>query len=430
MHQSLYYNSTQLNKPLVGNANSSNNKHSNLNKLTKLMRSKPTLPQPDQSAQQHSQTLSTHIQKVLKRHNSLSFAQFMQLALYTPGLGYYANGLPKIGAQGDFITAPEISPLFSQCLARQAAQVLQTLTTPNIIEFGAGRGTMARDILQTLDHIDVPIQNYYIIELSADLKAKQAETLSTLPDALKNKVVWLDTLPNKPLPAVVLANEVMDAMPIERLKLEPERSSKGFVIFNETTQQFEWDYQTLTDPALQKFANRLLRELEPLDKQGYETEINLNIAPWLQSISDFLTQGLVLLIDYGYVRREYYQPARNMGTLRCHYQHLAHDNPFFYPGLQDITAHVDFTAVAEGGFDAGFKVAGFTTQAHFLMGSGLLEMGASADAPISEQIKNAQQIKTLTLPDEMGESFKVMALTKDIEFPLMGFQFRDLRHQL
>lgn len=392
------------------------------------MKSKPTLPEPSPDAKAHSALLTERIRKYLKRNSEMSFANYMNQALYTPNLGYYSGALPKIGRQGDFITAPEISPIFSRCLARQAWQALQQLEQRNLVEFGAGRGVMARDILLELQH--EPLKNYYIIELSAHLREIQQQTLRTLPEDLFNKVIWLDELPKKPIEAVVLANEVLDAMPVERLKFDADNALIAQVTFNETKQSFDWLYVPITEPTMQKFANAILHTIGTPPSQGYKTEVNLNIRPWLKSLSNFISKGLVLLVDYGYSRAEYYQPARSMGTLRCHYQHLAHSNPFFYPGLQDITAHVDFTEVAESGFDAGFKIAGYTTQAHFLMGSGLLEMSFDADAPVTEQIKIAQQIKTLTLPNEMGENFKVIALTKQLDLSLIGFQLRDLRHQL
>lgn len=390
-----------------------------------------SLPEPSEQAIAHSQKLTDNIKRFLSRHKSLPFSKFMEMALYTPQLGYYAGGLPKIGKTGDFITAPEVSNIFSRCLARQAAQVLAQLDEANIVEFGAGQGTMAKDILLELDNMQQPIHRYYIVEISADLKERQKHTFEQhLPEEIVKKIVWLDKLPSAPISAVVLANEVLDAMPFERLRIEPDRALQGYVVFNEKTQQFDWDFQTITDSKLQKFANQLIQHIGKVSDLGYETEINLNLKPWLKSLNDILAEGAVFLIDYGYSRHEYYQPARVMGTLRCHYQHRAHNNPFFYPGLQDITAHVDFTAVAENAFDSGFKVAGFTTQAHFLMGSGLLEMSAGIDADITEQIQIAQQIKTLTLPDEMGETFKAIALTKNFDQSLIGFNIRDLRHQL
>ena len=389
------------------------------------------LPEPPLELRQHSQKLSSQIQTSLARHKGMTFSRFMHKALYTPELGYYAGGLPKIGKTGDFITAPEVSPIFSRCLARQAIQVLEKLEEPNIVEFGAGSGTMAKDILLELETLGQTLHRYYIIEVSADLQIRQKEALEAeLPTELFKKVSWLSKLPSTPISAVILANEVLDAMPFERLRIEPQRSLQAHVSYNTEKEKFEWDFQPITDIPLLKFANRLIQHLGEVPDVGYETEINQNIRPWLESLNGILSTGAVILIDYGYTRDEYYHPARRMGTLRCHYQHRAHSNPFFYPGLQDITAHVDFTAVAESGFDSGFKVNGFTTQANFLMGSGLLEMAAGMDAPITEQLKIAQQIKTLTLPDEMGESFKVMALTKNLDLSLVGFSVRDLRHQL
>lgn len=393
------------------------------------------LPEPSPEAKARSAQLTQKIRQHLKRAGKMTFADYMQRVLYTPNLGYYANGLPKIGAQGDFITAPEISPLFSQCLANQAQQILETCPAPKtILEFGAGRGTMAKDILLHFSQQNWTLDHYYIIELSADLKATQKATLTqALPQEWLDKVQWLDKLPTPPIQGVILANEVLDAMPFERLHFTTDQASLAYVTYDEDQQKFDWDYRPITQPQLLKQANELLNFIgNPTahSAKGYFTEINPNIPPWLNSLAATLSTGVVLLIDYGYVRREYYQSARHMGTLRCHYQHLAHSDPFFYPGLQDITAHIDFTSLAEAGFNAGFKIAGFTTQAHFLMGSGLLQAHPSQEAELTEQLKFAQQVKTLTLPDEMGETFKVIALSKNFDTPLMGFTFRDLRHTL
>jgi len=394
------------------------------------MKPNKSLPEPNQAAIEHSNELVTRIKNHLNRHKKMSFPEFMHMALYTPELGYYASGLTKIGKGGDFITAPEVSSIFSRCVARQAAQVLDQLSSKNILEFGAGKGTMAKDILLELTGLTIDIDHYYILEVSADLKNVQQETLKALPESLLEKVVWLDTLPEEPIEAVILANEVLDAMPVERLRLEPSNSSRAMVVVDEETQQLNWHYETISDPKLQKTVNGILNLIGEPTESGYETEVNNHIQPWLNAVADSLTKGMLLVIDYGYNRTEFYQKARVMGTLRCHYQHLAHADPFFYPGLQDITAHVDFTAVAEQGFNAGFKVAGYTTQAHFLMGSGLLQMSSDPTIHITDQIKIAQQVKTLTMPDEMGEVFKVIALTKSLDLPLNGFSTRDLRHQL
>jgi SAM-dependent MidA family methyltransferase len=388
------------------------------------------LPEPTDEAKDFSAQLQKKILSKLKQHQEMSFSRFMEMALYQPKYGYYSSGLTKFGRGGDFVTAPEISPIFSRCLARQAIQILKTLETPNILEFGAGQGTMAKDILLELIEREQPLERYYILEISADLRDRQKQTIEAhIPPKWAEKVVWLNALPSTPIQAAILANEVLDAMPFERLRIEPEQSLIGYVRAS-NNHGFEWDYRPITDLNLQRFANQLIEHIGKVSHLGYETEINLNIAPWIKSLSQILSKGAVILIDYGYAREEYYQPARVMGTLRCHYQHRAHQNPFFYPGLQDITAHVDFTAVAEAAFDHGFKVAGYTTQAHFLMASGVMEMAVDTNASIEQQIKTSQQIKTLTLPDEMGETFKVIALTKQINESLMGFQVRDLRHTL
>lgn len=388
------------------------------------------LPSPDSAALKLSQQLTQLIQRRINRFGPITFAQFMQMALYTPEWGYYANDLTKIGAGGDFTTAPEISPLFSQCIANQAWQVLDQMAQGSILEFGAGRGTMAKDILTHLATDADRIEHYYILELSAALRAQQIETISQLPETLRNKVKWLDQLPNQPFNGVILANEVLDAMPVERLRLEPEQQLHAYVTWNEAKQAFDWHYQPISDPKLQKIANRLEQSIGQAPARGYHAELNLNMQPWLASIEGFLHQGLLLLIDYGYPRKELWQAARYMGTLRCHYQQRAHNNPFWYPGLQDITAHVDFTALAESAYAAQLKVAGYTTQSHFLMSSGLLEASVNPDQDIISQLQISQQIKRLTLPDEMGESFKVMALSKHFDHPLLGFQQRDLRHLL
>lgn len=389
------------------------------------------LPEPSLDAIAHSKKVSQKILSHLKRHKLMSFSKFMEMALYSPGLGYYSAGLPKFGREGDFITAPEVSPIFSRCVARQAAQVLAKLENGNMLEFGAGSGAMAEAILLELADLEQLPERYYIMEVSTDLRLRQKQRLKeTLPAGLFEKVVWLESLPTTPINAVIVANEVLDAMPFERLRIEPDQALQGFIRYNETEQKFDWDYLPITERHLQKFANQLIQHIGKVSHLGYETEINLNLRPWLKSLFQILNQGMVLLIDYGYSREEYYQPARVMGTLRCHYQHRAHQNPFFYPGLQDITAHVDFTAVAENAFEQGFKIAGFTTQANFLMGSGLLEMSVDTTQAIEQQVKTAQQIKMLTMPDEMGETFKAIALTKGIDQPLIGFSIRDLRHQL
>jgi len=392
------------------------------------MKKKLSLPQPDPESLQRSERLRERIVRAIRQNGPMPFSEYMQRVLYTPELGYYGNGLPKLGPDGDFTTAPESSPLFGQCVARQIDQVLETLGGGHILEFGAGSGRMARDILLTLAEADALPQRYQILDLSAELRARQQAFLrNALPADLYARVEWLERLPTPGWRGVIVANEVLDAMPVERFLLEPEASWR-MGVDADADGQLSWTQLPVVDVPLQRIVNGLREWIQPTSL-GYRAEVNLNIHPWLKSLSDFMEAGAVLLIDYGFPQRELYQKERLNGSLRCFYQHRVHDDPFLWPGLQDITAHVDFTEVAESAFDAGFRIAGFTTQAHFLMSTGLLEH-IPTDLPVTEQLKLSQQIKTLTLPDEMGEIFKVMALTKGVETPLMGFQLVDLRDSL
>lgn len=392
------------------------------------MKKSMTLPTPTPDDQARSARLLERIRNAIRQHGPMPFSEYMHRALYTPALGYYASGTPKLGAAGDFVTAPEVSPLYGQCLARQVDQVLDEINGGSILEFGAGSGKLARDLLLTLVAADALPERYQIMEVSAHLKARQQALLKAeLPEHLYQRVEWLSHLPEPAWRGVVIANEVLDAMPVERFYLTPDNAWRMGVGLDEEDNLI-WTELPVADTHLQRVVNGLRQLITPTSL-GYRAEVNLNIHPWLKGISHFMSAGAVLLMDYGFPQRELYQKERLNGTLRCFYQHRVHDNPLIWPGLQDITAHVDFTEVAESGFDAGFRVAGFTTQAHFLMSTGLLE-AMPTDLPVTEQLKLSQQIKTLTLPDEMGEIFKVMALTKNLDEPLMGFQLLDLRDRL
>ena len=386
------------------------------------------LPTPSPEEAARSDTLRQRIQNAILKQGSIPFSEYMHRALYTPNLGYYTSGTPKLGQDGDFVTAPEVSPLFGQCIARQIGQILEALNSGNILEFGAGSGKLARDVLLTLAELEVLPERYQIMEVSAHLQAHQKAFLQkSLPDTLFQRIEWLSHLPNPGWKGVVVANEILDAMPVERFYLTPDTAWRMGVGLNKD-HQFEWIEMPITEAKLQHIVNRLRDIIHPT-QLGYKAEVNLNIYPWLNSISHFMNRGVVLLIDYGFPKQELYQKERLNGTLRCFYKHRVHDNPFIWPGLQDITTHVDFTEVAEAAFSAGFKVTGFTTQAHFLMGTGLLDV-ASTNLPVIDQLKLAQQIKTLTLPDEMGEVFKVIALSKSLDIHLIGFQLTDLRQLL
>lgn len=407
-----------------------------MNEPHHMKQSADVLPEPEESAKVWSQALCMQIEEQCNRNMGvIPFSEFMQMALYAPGFGYYSGGLQKFGTEGDFITAPEVSAMFSQCLARQAADVLNVVDTPEILEFGAGSGVMAADILLELERLDCLPEKYLILELSAELKQRQQQTIKNRAGDLFNRVLWLDVLPTEKFNGLVLANEVLDAMPVECFKIGSEGVQSLYVRCKESEQsktstELSSEYRDAGD-AVKKAVQKIEERTGTTLPKDYCSEFNPSIPGWLKSISSILNQGMVLLIDYGYVASEYYHEERQMGTMMCHYQHRAHADPLWYPGLQDITAFVDFTDVAYSAVDAGFDVSGYTTQAMFLMSNGLDELH---QRQVTDDVKNqvilSQQIKTLTMPSEMGERFKVMALTKNYDEPLRGFMMQDLRGRL
>jgi SAM-dependent MidA family methyltransferase len=385
------------------------------------IRQHPTdLPVPSADALAHSARLAAHIREAIREAGgAIPFSRYMDLALYAPGLGYYSAGARKFGAAGDFITAPELSPLFSRCLARQCAEVLAELPEGSILELGAGSGVMAADILLELQALGRLPAEYLILEVSAELRERQQRTLATKATALASRVRWLDGLPER-FSGVILGNEVLDALAVERFLKRPGGFDEYCVRVE--GEGFAWD----TRPAgaqlaavLAAFETTLAAPLA----SGYTSEICLGARPLISSLAQALQQGALLLMDYGYPRVAYYHPERSMGTLMCHYRQRAHDDPFLYPGLQDITAHVDFTAVAEAGTSSGLYLAGYTAQAHLLMALGVAALAG-------EDMKAAQQVKLLTLPEEMGERFKAIGFSKGIETALSVFALRDLSRQL
>jgi len=383
-------------------------------------------PPPDGAASRHGERVCARLRaEIESAGGAISFARYMELALYAPGLGYYAAGTRKFGEGGDFVTAPELSPLFSHCLARQCRQVLDGLGAGAILEFGAGSGVMAADILAELERLGGLPARYQILELSADLRARQGETLAARVPHLLERVVWLDRLPDA-FAGVVLANEVLDAMPVHRFGVEAGQDFEWYVGWEDDG--FVWRRGPLSDARL---AARItaLRGLPGVElPERFESEINLAAEDWMRSVAAILHSGMALIIDYGYPRREYYHPQRAGGTLMCHYRQRAHPDPLILAGLQDITAHVDFTAVAEAAVEGGLDVAGYTTQAHFLLACGLGTVLAelAGDDPV-RHMELAAQVKRLTLPSQMGELFKVLALTRGFDAPLLGFSLRDLR---
>ncbi len=386
------------------------------------------LPSPDAEQQAHSEALQAHIREVMMADGGrISFTRFMELALYAPGLGYYSAGSRKFGEGGDFVTAPELSSLFSRALAQQCREVLARIGG-DILEFGAGRGVMAADILTELERLNSLPGHYFILEISADLKERQRETIEAKLPQLAERVVWLDALPES-FEGVVLGNEVLDAMPVHRFRIRGGEPHELFVMWD--GERFVLDEEA-TDAALYPRLKALQDEFHLVE--GYESEVNLMAEEWVAGLGNWLKRGVALLIDYGFPRAEYYHAQRSGGTLMCHYRHRAHDDALTLIGLQDITAHVDFTAVAEAAVAAGLSVRGFANQANFLIGCGLTEILAAEDdkgaGGARRQLRRAAEVKTLTLPAEMGELFKVIALTRGWEGGLRGFALRDERSRL
>ncbi|MDX1823570.1 MAG: class I SAM-dependent methyltransferase [Thiohalomonadales bacterium] len=402
-----------------------NTKQSFIQRWLEAQRSVTELPEPDAEARAHSQRLTELIrQRIREADGAIPFHEFMQLALHAPGLGYYSAGSRKFGEAGDFITAPETSPLFARCLARAIQPVLASLPQAQLLEVGAGSGVMAAGFLQELTTLHCTPDSYFILELSADLKQRQAETLQPYAEV----VSWVDNLPDN-FTGIVLANELLDAMPVHRVVWHQDELHECYVAWE--TDRFVWQLGPLCDVRLQERFETILTQLGELP-DGYVTEINLAAEDWIKTVGEQLQQGMLLLIDYGFARHEFYHPQRRQGTLMCHYRHRAHDDPLILVGLQDITAHIDFTAIADIALGADLRVAGYTTQAHFLLGSGLTELvqPSGNDADAVQQLELANQIKRLTLPQEMGELFKVMALTKNLQISMPGFSLRDLRNSL
>ena len=385
------------------------------------------LPEPDAESCSQSEQLQQRIrEQIVASDGQISFAQFMHMALYEPGLGYYASSQRKLGAEGDFVTAPEISPLFGRCLAHFCKSVLVKMENASILEFGAGSGKMAVDILLELESQHALPAHYFILEVSADLQQRQQQTLQTRAPHLLGYVTWLQQLPEKGFSGVVLANELLDAMPVHRFYKNDQQLQQWYIGWSDQQQAFV----SLTgqpEPEVLKQLEHVQAYLGMDFAPGYESEISLAHAAWLTSLNEMLDQAVVLLIDYGYGRDEYYHAERSMGTLMCHYHHRAHPDPFKYIGLQDITAFVDFTTVAEAAVSRQMALLGYGTQCGFLLENGLDQMAPDEHASDQELLLFSQQVKTLTLPSEMGERFKVMALGKNFDAPVKGFQLQDLR---
>ena len=380
---------------------------------------------PEEAA--HAARLEAHVRAEIERSGGwISFARYMQIALYEPGLGYYSAGAHKLGAAGDFVTAPEVAPVFSRCLALQCAEILHGLGGGDLLELGAGSGAMAAELLAELARRDALPARYRILDVSADLRERQRRTLEAAVPELLGRVEWLDRLPAE-FTGVVLANEVLDAMPVERFV------ARGGAVnsLGVSWQLGRLDWSETRAPAVLAEAVAAVADEAGAWPEGYTSEINLGLHGWVAALAAALGRGVLLFVDYGLPRREYYAPERRDGTLLCHFRHRFHDDPFVRLGLQDITSWVDFTAVAEAGAAAGLELAGYATQAHFLIGNGIGEYVAHVpDLDVVGRVNLSRQAMLLTLPGEMGERFKAIALARGYDSPLRGFAVRDLRHTL
>ena len=374
-----------------------------------------TLPAPAAEAAQHSASLTESIRHDIAAQGGwIPFARFMELALYSPGLGYYAAGAHKFGAAGDFITAPELSPLFGRTLARQVAEIMAS-SAANLLELGAGSGKLAVDMLAELEQMGSLPDSYAILEVSAELRARQQTRMREHLPHLLDRVVVEDQ--------PIVANEVLDALPVQLVHWRDSAITECGVAAD--GQGFIWRERAIGNPVLLHAAQQIT---VPDD---YVSEICLAARGLINSLAQRMDQGAMLFIDYGFGAREFYHPQRRSGTLMCHYRHHAHDDPFFLPGLQDITAHVNFTDIAECGIDAGLELLGYTSQAFFLINCGIT--GLIGDIPpenLRDYLPLSAQLQKLTSPAEMGELFKVIALGKKMANPLSGFASGDLTRLL
>jgi len=370
------------------------------------------LPPPDPDALAASRHLLERIGAELGASgNWISFARYMELALHEPGLGYYAAGSRKLGAAGDFVTAPELSPLFARTLARQIAEILQP--GERVLEFGAGSGALAEVLVSELPGVE-----YEILETSPELKQRQHERLG-------ERVRWLERLP-RGFRGVMLANEVLDAMPVHAIAWTKAGIMERGVCSNEN--HLAWSDRPAS-ADLEASAKRIKIDIPPSGR--YESELALLARLWMRSLGRLLERGALLVIDYGFPEREFFHPQRSMGTLACHYRHHVHADPFYLPGLQDITAHVDFSALARSAADGGLDVLGYATQAQFLVNCGITDVLAGENAAdAARYLPAAAAVQKLLSPAEMGELFKVLAVGRGVGKPLMGFSSGDRRHAL
>lgn len=380
---------------------------------------------PDPEAQAHSQRLQQFIaNEIIAAGGWISFGRYMEAVLYAPSQGYYTAGARKFGSAGDFVTAPEMTGLFGQALALQLQEIMRR-SSPRILEVGAGSGRLAADLLLALERLDYLPEQYQILDISTELRQRQQETIATAAPHLLHLIEWLDRLPEA-FSGVVLANELLDALPSEIVAWrENGIFNRGVTIDAEGC--FTWSER----PAM----GALLAAAVEIGQQcqlppGFESEISLAARAWTAEWAHRLACGALLLIDYGFPRREFYHQQRGRGTLMCHYRHLAHTDPFYLPGLQDVTVHVDFTAIIAAAHSAGLDLLGYTSQGQFLLNCGILDRLAELPNESLDYIRAAGAVNKLLMPHEMGELFKVIAIGRGIDEELCGFSQGDQSHRL
>ncbi|HVW49726.1 MAG TPA: SAM-dependent methyltransferase [Trinickia sp.] len=398
-----------------------------------------SLPVPAADALAASAALVAHIRHEISAAGGwVPFNRYMELALYTPGLGYYSGGARKFGRRAedgsDFVTAPELSPLFARTLARPVAQALAASGTREVMEFGAGTGRLAAGVLSALDALGAPLERYAIVDLSGELRERQRETIEALGGELAARVCWLDSLPAR-FEGVVLGNEVLDAMPVALFaRTGGIWHARGVAASGENgSLRFEARALDAAGVGLSKEDAAVLAEIDAdIDPAlDYVAETHAAGAAFTRTVCSMLAKGAAFFIDYGFPRAEYYHPQRTEGTLMCHYRHRAHGDPFLYPGLQDITAHVEFTRIAEAGVDAGADLLGYTSQARFLMNAGITEALSEIDpADAARFLPAANAVQKLLSEAEMGELFKVIAFSRGIDEPIDAFARGDRSHTL
>jgi SAM-dependent MidA family methyltransferase len=382
------------------------------------------LPAPSEEARVHSELVAERLRREIAASGGrISFARYMELALYAPGLGYYMAGARKLGRDGDFVTAPELSPLFGRTVARQVSPLILA-GLAEILEIGAGSGALAADLLLELERLGKLPRRYLILELSSDLRSRSRDTLAARAPQHLERVSWLNQLPVA-FRGIVIGNEVLDAMPVHRVMRCGGETLEGFVQYDDEHERF-LDLEWPASDTVRRAAEELL-----LPADDYTTEIQLAARGFVRSLGSALDRGVALFFDYGFPQREYYHAQRAAGTLMCHYRHRAHDDPYFLPGLQDITSHIDFTAIARAGADAGMELLGYASQAQFLVNCGIIDVLAETPAhDVAAYAPQAAQVQKLTSPAEMGELFKVIALGKGVPRPLLGFASGDKSHTL